>query len=254
MSALTVRQRLLESTSYRDPIIVEEHNRVANIAMNALSGLKEGVISLWNALVEWIKNTWTTSTFVFFRIMNWVSPDFTAKIENGYLYVAHFFTNYFAQRRETTLQTENQHLRTEIDELQTHLRAVVSERNEIRINLDRLRNAYELLVLDRNGLQQNNTRLSETAEDLNTQLTHATHDLQFMTADRDALTTQNAAIRAQIAALNTQIDAICQERDALRGQTGTSPQAPFPTALFHYLPPHCHEALYQLLHNPNNQG
>lgn len=197
---------------------------VTQATKGVFESIKEWVVFFWTALVTWIKNTWNATTFLFFRVVGWISPEWSAKIETWCLYGVNFWQSYTAQSREAALQAEIDGLRGTRDAVENAARETAGERDQLRVENRRLRNENERFALDCTHLRETNSRLGEAQVRLTNERDAARRDLQAVQTDQELVRMQVDQIRDRIAPLEDQVQHLRTERDALRNRVALMQQ------------------------------
>lgn len=216
LQSVSQTHRLSEVSVAREGIPGAEN--VTEATKGVFESIKEWVVFFWTALVTWIKNTWNATTFLFFRVVGWISPEWSAKIETWCLYGMNFWQSYTAQSRETELQEQINGLQSEKNAIETVAREVAGERDQLREENAVLRNENESLTLDNTHVREVNTRLREDQACLARERDDARRDLDAAQVDRGLVLGQVGLMNDRIQPLETQIQYLRDERDALRVQ------------------------------------
>lgn len=157
--------------------------KVAQATVEIFQNIKETVVLYWNALVLWAKNSWTTSSLVFFRVFNEFFPTLGAKLETGYLYAANFLSDFNAQQKERQLRTENADLKAELQRQEATLDRIIAEKTEA--------------LQENRGLKNQNKRLALSTTQLNERKALLQDRYNALVAEKDRITAELRRLKAE---------------------------------------------------------
>lgn len=156
-------------------------DRVIQVVVSIFETLKQKIVLFWNALATWSQNTWTASSFVFFRAMDYIYPTLSANVERGYLYMTNFFNSY----TEAHLRERNDILTVRAEDAEKLLNKLAEEKNALRDKLRDLENRDELTNLDLKHLTENYTNLESKYQALITEKNTLQQNLALVKTDQE---------------------------------------------------------------------
>lgn len=195
-----------------DPVVFPDKNDEIPLAARVLEATKSTfqsaqrfVDSVWKALVSWLKNSWTTSTFIFFRVMDQISPSLASKIEKGYLYCANFVSHFREKQAKESLETGIAKLREEAVQAEEVLRGVSTERDESRKAYSNLVDEHENNLLQLKHWVKENTALRNQCTHLEGQIVALGEELTCTKEKSDLNQKRIEQLEKKISLLNQEL-------------------------------------------------